>query len=45
MKYTIVEESTESLHNYTKSLLFSVYLAYVFNANTSETYLNRYFGE
>jgi hypothetical protein len=31
MKYAIAEENTESLLNYTKSLLFSLYLAYVFN--------------
>ena len=45
MKYANAEENTESLLNYTKSLYFPCYLAYGFNANTSETYLNRYFGE
>ena len=42
MKYAIAEENTESLLNYTKSLLFSLYLAYVFNANTSDTIENKY---
>jgi hypothetical protein len=32
MKYAIGEENTESLLNYTKSLYFPCYLAYVFNA-------------
>lgn len=40
MKDAIAEENTESLHNYTKSLLFTVYLAYGFNANTSDTIEN-----
>ncbi|MCS3800886.1 hypothetical protein GGD38_006269 [Chitinophagaceae bacterium OAS944] len=34
MMYIVAKENTESLHNYTKSLLFTVYLAYGFNDNT-----------
>lgn len=40
MKYTVAKENTESLLNYTKSLRFTVYLAYGFNANTSDTIEN-----
>lgn len=40
MKYAGDKENTESLLNYTKSLPFTVYLAYGFNADTSETIEN-----
>ena len=45
MKYAVAKENTESLHNYTESLLFTVYLAYGFNANTSESIENSIIGE